>query len=649
LLDDCIHRDSPGTTQPHSSHPWLLFSALTLAIVALNALKPLHIDDTYFYYQAKHIAANPLNPLDVEIFWFQWPRLATESTVPPVGPYWLAIGIRLFGEQPLLWKLWFSPFVFVFVVCVYALMGRFAPRLKSPLTVMVVLAPAFLPSWNLMLDMPTLTLTLASLVLFMGACDGRSRAWVISSGLVAGLAMQTKYTGAIAPAVVLVYAFVYRRMDLGLIAATLAATLFSAWECLLFLLYGHSQFIWSLKYSFPEAWDEFVLAKGLFMTVGGTSVCSALIAMVGLKLPRGFIILSMAAVIVGYGLIAVTPVERVVFTAFGATVGLATLAAFLHLLCFQASSVWKTREWRSKREELFLGLWLALEIAGYFFISPFCAVRRILGVVMVIMLIAGRSASMSWRGSEKGNLTLAVVALGTVLGLGYSVLDIREARVIKSAAIDAARVIREQDAEAHIWYVGHWGFAYYADQAGMEPVVPDNSLLRAGDWLVVPNRIERQEISFNNVPFQLRYKERYDDGLKVQSVTCFYAGIVPLEHRVNPRLEVYLFRVMSDYVPRTAWLPTRVAEWVRKHKATAWSASALPYLIKGLRYGDANVRTQMAEAIGELGDGARAAIPELTRCLDDRNAEVRRAASLSLKRVGYEEAGTKESSRDTEQ
>ncbi len=618
-------------------------------MVALNVLKPLHIDDTYFYYQARHIAENPLDPLDVEIFWFQWPRPAAESTVPPVVPYWLASGIRLLGENPFLWKLWFSPFVFVFVACVHALMTRFASGLSAPLTVMTVLTPAFLPSWNLMLDMPTLTLSLASLVLFMRACDGGSPAWVIGSGLVAGLAMQTKYVGAIAPAVLLLYAFVYGRPGLGLIAAVLSAAVFSLWESVLLLVYGHSQFIWSLKYSFPEAWDKLVLAKGLLMTLGGTSVCAALVAMVGLKVPRGAIYLSIGLVLVGYGLVAFTPAEHTVFATFGVVVAVGTSAAFWSLIRFKPGPAPKTGGGGAKREELFLALWLALEIVGYFFISPFCAVRRILGMVMVIMLIVGRLSSvLSGRTHEKVSAVHAVVVLGTVLGLAISVLDIREASVAKSAALDAERWIRGKDAEARIWYVGHWGFAYYADRAGMRPVVPDHSLIRRGDWLVAPNRIERQDIAYEASQLAFLHTETYDDPFKLRSVLCFYSGIVPMEHRDDSRLEVYVFRARSDYVPRTAWHPSRVTEWVRKRKAMTWRLSALPYLTRSLGHPDANVRALMAEVIGELGIEAEAAVPELKRCMQDRNPGVRRAASLSLKKMGHDVAGAGGAVRDTE-
>ena len=63
---------------------------------------------------------------------------------------------------------------------------------------MIVFAPAFLPSWNLMLDMPALALTLGALALFVRAATRQSIGWAVCAGLAAGLAAQTKYNGLIA-------------------------------------------------------------------------------------------------------------------------------------------------------------------------------------------------------------------------------------------------------------------------------------------------------------------------------------------------------------------------------------------------------------------------------------------------------------------
>ena len=37
-----------------------------------------------------------------------------------------------------------------------------------------------------------------------------------------------------------------------------------------------------------------------------------------------------------------------------------------------------------------------------------------------------------------------------------------------------------------MWYVGHWGFQHYCERAGMRPLVPGETLARAGDFVVLP-------------------------------------------------------------------------------------------------------------------------------------------------------------------
>ena len=105
------------------------------------------------------------------------------------------------------------------------MLRRFAPGVELPLTVMTVLSPAILPSINLMLDVPALALSLASVYLFLGACDRDSFGRAALAGFVAGLAMQTKYTGAVAPAVMLLAAATTGRWRLWPAAAVAAAGL----------------------------------------------------------------------------------------------------------------------------------------------------------------------------------------------------------------------------------------------------------------------------------------------------------------------------------------------------------------------------------------------------------------------------------------
>ena len=83
---------------------WVVHPVFVAALVAgLNALKPAAVDDTAYLLLARQIAAHPLDPYGGELFWYAEPLPALHVLAPPVLPYWLALGIRLFGDQlPLL-------------------------------------------------------------------------------------------------------------------------------------------------------------------------------------------------------------------------------------------------------------------------------------------------------------------------------------------------------------------------------------------------------------------------------------------------------------------------------------------------------------------------------------------------------------------
>src|SRR5262249_10218157 len=177
-----------------------------LIYTLLNAAKPLHIDDTEYYYVARQISQRPLDPYDFEVFWYDIPQKATSVLAPPVVPYWRALALRLFGDQPVVWKVWLFPFCLLFVCSLYWLFRRFASGLEIPLVCLTFFSAAFLASLNLMLDVPALALSLGALGVFFRACERRCVGLAMAAGLLAGLAMQTKYTSFIAPAVMLVYA-----------------------------------------------------------------------------------------------------------------------------------------------------------------------------------------------------------------------------------------------------------------------------------------------------------------------------------------------------------------------------------------------------------------------------------------------------------
>jgi hypothetical protein len=287
--------------------------ALALLFTGLNAVKPLHIDDPAYYYYAAQIAREPLDPYGFEVFWQNQPRPALEVLAPPVLPYALAPAVWLFGERPVLWKLWLFPFVLVLVLSLRSLLGRFARGLETPLLWMTVLSPSFLPGLNLMLDVPALALGLGALALYCRAADRdldrtpRSRALAALAGLVAGLAMETKYTALVIPMVILAHARVHGRQRLGLVAAGVAALCFGGCEALIAGYYGQSHFFFHLGKTESNLQTRINLALPLLGILGGVAPAVALVGMAALNVPSRKVLLTGAAVVLGFFLLALVP------------------------------------------------------------------------------------------------------------------------------------------------------------------------------------------------------------------------------------------------------------------------------------------------------------------------------------------------------
>src|SRR5438128_394747 len=121
---------------------------LATVLTSVNALKPPLIDDTAYLTLARHISHAPFDPYGFEQYWYAQPEPANHVLAPPVLPYWLALGMRLFGENILLLKLWLFPVAALFVFALGSLLRRFARPMEAPMLTFAVLSPVVLPALN---------------------------------------------------------------------------------------------------------------------------------------------------------------------------------------------------------------------------------------------------------------------------------------------------------------------------------------------------------------------------------------------------------------------------------------------------------------------------------------------------------------------
>ena len=482
-----------------------------------------------------------------------------------------------------------------------------------PLVALTLFSAIFLPTFNLMLDVPALALSLGAIALFCRACDRVSFGLAAAAGLVAGLGMETKYTAVLAPATMLLYALCLGRLRLWPVAAVVAAQVFLGWEFLMACLYGESHFLLHLRERAGADPDVVHKMTALVTNLGSVAWPIALVGLVGLGVRwRGLAVAGAIGLAAYAGVIcfggewqrsekifgpsdathAAVSSEELIFGTLGvsgALLGVAvlwqltrpdvTVERWLHRLL----SGWRTGPsafWRALapprpvRVVLFLLLWLMLELVAYVPMTPFPAVRRLMGVAIVLLLLAGRSAALACRAAAGRQVVVAIAVYSAVLGLLVFGVDLLEARTEEAAVEEAARQIRAEESDATIWFVGHWGFQYYAERAGMQAIsayppmpayagatsrilVPGRTSFKEGDWLVLPQYrwsgdrfaggVHKQQFTPDSRDTEHAFDVVLDDPIPMQTIITLYSGLSAVVHHEGPRLQVEVRRVTRDH------------------------------------------------------------------------------------------------------
>jgi hypothetical protein len=570
-----------------------------LALTAANAAKPLVIDDSIYVEFARQALAHPGDPYGFEVYWYRTPEPAIGfGWVPPVLSYWLAGAIALFGEHPFAWKLSLLPFALALTGSLAFLLGRWARPLATPGVFLLALGPAVLPSLNLMLDVPALALGLLGYALFVWAGERRDARLALVSGLVLGLAMQTKYSAVVYPALVLVHAAIHRRPREAAVALVAAAGLFVGWEALLVARYEESHFLAGFERlrtleilpAVARADAETPGSAALYWTIcllsllGGTALFAGLLA--GVALGASPTVVSGAALVAGIALAAIPLLPRppvfaaegffarlaaynpeiLIFAPLGLFVAGGIGAVALRGLRKQSTRAGEAPAQRAAGERSSLGpdrvllAWLLLEIAGYFLISPYPAVRRVIGLGVAATLLAARAASL--RVAEPGARSGVRIALafGVALGALYFGADLADARARQAHAARIVERLPALGADAQretLWYNAHWELQYYLKQAGMRPVIAGRSQLRPQDWLILSDGAAAPPLSFPADRFRQQDELVAVSASPWSTIPLYYDGPVPLRRQPESQARARIFRVTRDWVSHLQVSPPR--------------------------------------------------------------------------------------------
>jgi 4-amino-4-deoxy-L-arabinose transferase-like glycosyltransferase len=463
---------------------------------AFNVTKAVHIDDTAYLEIARAIRADPLHAMRGELDWTQ--KLEPIYTVnqPHLFFYPLALSMALFGENEVAFHLVESVFTLAALVFFYLLARQFcngSSRCALYLSALFVLGPAVLPGQNVMCDMPMLACWLGFLWALLTPRRGDRLACPLLAAALAAAACLIKYTSLVLLPLLLTD-LLWRGERRRLWLLTLPIAVLGAWSLFNYFDYGGMHILGREKVP-KDAAALFGRAIGYLLCLGAVTPFSPLLLS---RLPIRSRGLLLAALTVGVALLIQDrstwrgePVWSTCLRAGFLINGLVVVGSCLAILIGQLARHGFRPEDRETHAPALLMAWLLGSAAFVVIFAPFLAVRHVLPAIPVALLLIGTpSAAIGWK-STTGHVLAMVATVG--LGIALALSDWLLADVYRQEAPRLAERLRETP-QTTIWYVGHWGWQWYAERAGFRRYDPGRSEVRAGDYLVIPEMVPRQDI-----------------------------------------------------------------------------------------------------------------------------------------------------------
>ncbi len=468
-----------------------------LVNTAFNVTKAVHIDDTVYLQIAMRIVESPFRPMSGEMFWGHETTEPIHITNQPhLIPYLYASVIAIFGESEPLLHLVFSIFTLISGLFFYVLARRYIPNHAMPVTAMYCLGPAFLPSQNLMVDVPLTATCLAVLsTMALGRTDSvQSGKYYMIAALLMGFACLIKYT-ALVFLPLLIIDIVLKKRWKCLSAILVTVSILAIWSVFNYLDYGGVHILQRGEDIPLELVPE--RAVTALICLGAISPFSIVICPL-LRSDRQLriyclwiILLALLFASCQFGVYMdenrIQSLLRTLFFMNGVIVVGVTVWCIGHGFSTDPS---RLRVYLTQNHDIIvLGL-LGFGLAAFVILfAPFIAVRHFLLIIPAVLLVWGQRiicrVSTRWVA-----LTLII---STQLGITLGISDWVHADLYRTYA---KRISNEYSGRTgDIWYVGHWGWQWYASRAGMRLYDKKRSTLKIGDLVVSPFQIEKQRIS----------------------------------------------------------------------------------------------------------------------------------------------------------
>jgi hypothetical protein len=446
----------------------VLLAALGATVLAvLFSGKPFHVDDPSFVEAAQHVARDPLHPLDFEVLLDDRPRPAREVFASPPGFFYflgLLLQLGIDGERGL--HIALAPFAGLLVWATARLARALGERPFLPSLLVACSPAAIVCANNVMPDMFAAATGTLGAALWLEGIGGRTPR-LVGGGLLMALSAFSRYGAVAAPVGLAVLAFLRGvRPPAAWAALALAPGATFLWMGLA----GGGEAVTSLSgVEGAQAHAVRALAMAAHLGLATAPPMVALCGRPGRSAPA----LAAGALLAGALALLVPEAYRrpgVLLSALGpASVGAALLLRTV------ARAV---RRHGERPTDALLAVWILLSVALPV-VYVHASAKYLLPALPAIALAALRVEPPATGNGRRG----AIAALFLLLGLAAARADLRMAQAQRTLVESTVRPLVRSG--RRVWSVGHWGFQWYAEKAGVRPFEAGATIVR-GDLLAVP-------------------------------------------------------------------------------------------------------------------------------------------------------------------
>jgi hypothetical protein len=468
--------------------------ALWLFATFWNIDKAFHIDDAGHLEIAQWIQAYPTKPMSGWVNWSGAFEPISKLNQPHLYFYLMAGWGSLFGYSEISMHLLLAMFSLWAIVGFFRLASLFEPKYAEHITALFALSPAFVVGQNSMVDVPLLAIWIQFYLTLLNQTH-RPQVRYLFASLLCAAALLMKYTSLVLlPAMVLHILLNQRYKDVAWMLVPIGFLF--AWSIFNIYDYGGIH-IFDRPRRIKTSLNYLISAIGWVATLGAILPFSIIAFISEFRQHQSIVQKFIWANFCMMALLVPIAVSMsVMFELPSLQLNIALFSSFfvsglgVIIISYSIQKASFISHGFGIKNAMIL-YWCVSSMAFVVLLAPFMATRHVLLAMPALMLIiyprVVRTAQMTKIYATGLILTILTTAVLAKADAWY-------AGIYKNAAIEIANEIPK---DRQTWFMGHWGWQWYAQQSGMRQWAPNIEKPVVGDYMVIPLNVDGGDVPGN--------------------------------------------------------------------------------------------------------------------------------------------------------